>query len=52
MSFPQPAQKVRTLLGFFGDVAGVDRPGEIICQVDSKEFGALDNLYCGAFSVA
>ncbi|KAI4886706.1 hypothetical protein NFI96_021395 [Prochilodus magdalenae] len=33
MCLPQPSQEVETLLGFLGYGAGVEGPGEILCQV-------------------
>ncbi|KAI4898649.1 hypothetical protein NFI96_026010, partial [Prochilodus magdalenae] len=51
MCLPQPAQEVETLLGFLGYGAGVEGPGEILCQVNSKELGALDSLHNGAVDI-
>ncbi|KAI4889251.1 hypothetical protein NFI96_006109 [Prochilodus magdalenae] len=51
MCLPQPSQEVETLLGFLGYGAGVEGPGEILCQVNSKELGALDDLHSGAVDV-
>ncbi|KAK3532260.1 hypothetical protein QTP86_013900 [Hemibagrus guttatus] len=51
MGFPQPPQEVETLLGFLGDGAGVERPGEVLRQVDTEEFGALDDLHIGPVDV-
>lgn len=39
------------LLGFLPYEAGVERPGEVLRQVDTKEFGLLDNLHGGAVNV-
>lgn len=33
------------LLCFLGRRGGVEGPGEIICQVNTNKFGALDNLH-------
>ncbi|KAK3506656.1 hypothetical protein QTP70_012932 [Hemibagrus guttatus] len=45
MSLSQPSQEVKTLLDFLGDGAGVERSSEVLCQVNTEEFGALDNLH-------
>ncbi|KAK3516059.1 hypothetical protein QTP70_004014 [Hemibagrus guttatus] len=47
----EPSQEVETLLGFLGDGAGVARPGEVLCQVNTEEFGALDDLNVGPVDV-
>lgn len=47
MGFPQPSQKVEMLLGFLGNEASVEGPGDVLCQLDTKEFGALDYLHGG-----
>lgn len=36
MGFPQPSQKVETLLGFSGDGACVKGPGEVFYQVNIR----------------
>ncbi|KAK3571578.1 hypothetical protein QTP86_014149 [Hemibagrus guttatus] len=51
MSLPQPLQEVETLLGFLGDGAGVELPGEVLRQVNTKEFVALDGLHVGPVDV-
>ncbi|KAK3535966.1 hypothetical protein QTP70_022859 [Hemibagrus guttatus] len=51
MSLPQPSQEVETLLGLHGDGAGVERPGEVLRQVNTEEFGALDDLHFGPVDV-
>lgn len=45
MGFPQPSQELEALLGFFGDGADVEWPGEVIRQVNTKEFGVPDDLH-------
>uniref|UniRef100_A0A3P8QSG5 Sulfide:quinone oxidoreductase, mitochondrial n=1 Tax=Astatotilapia calliptera TaxID=8154 RepID=A0A3P8QSG5_ASTCA len=51
MGFPQLPQEVEALLGLLGYGAGVEEPGEVLCQVNTKEFGALDNLHRGSINV-
>lgn len=46
-----PFAKVQMLLGFLGYRAGVEGPGEFLSQVNTKEFGSLDDLYRGAIDV-
>ncbi|XP_051996094.1 uncharacterized protein LOC127653445 isoform X3 [Xyrauchen texanus] len=48
MCFPQPSKKVETLLGFLGNRASVEGPGEVLRQVNTKECGALGDLHRGA----
>ncbi|KAK3510992.1 hypothetical protein QTP70_027843, partial [Hemibagrus guttatus] len=44
MSLPQPSQEVETLLDFLGDGAGVERPGEVLRQVqEDGEDGSDEN---------
>lgn len=45
MGFPQSLQSVEMLLGVLSYGTGVEGPGEILRQVESKEFGALDDLH-------
>lgn len=51
MGSPQPSQKAETLLGFLSYGACVVGPGEVLCHVNTKEFGPLDDLYKGSIDV-
>ena len=51
MCFPQPSQNVQVLLGVLCYGTGVERPGEVLRQVNTKKPGALDDLHRGAVIV-
>ncbi|KAL3969338.1 regenerating islet-derived protein 4 [Sarotherodon galilaeus] len=51
MGFPQLPQEAEALLGLLGYGAGVEAPGEVLCQVNTEEFGALDDLHRGSINV-
>lgn len=38
MGFPETSPKVEMLLDFLGDNAGVEGSGEVLLQVDSKDY--------------
>jgi len=44
MCFSHLLKKIEKLPGFLGNRAGVEGSGEILCQVNTKEFSALDDL--------
>lgn len=47
MGLPQPSQEVDTLLGFLTDGAGVEGPGMVVHQGNSKKCGVLNDLHGG-----
>lgn len=49
LGFPQFSKEAETLLGFLGNGAGVEGPSKVLHQVNTGEFGVLDNLHQGAF---
>lgn len=51
MGFSQLPQEVETLLGLLSYGAGVERPGVVLGQVGTKEFGGLDDLHRGSTDV-
>lgn len=46
-----PSQKLETMLGFLCYGAGLEGTREVLCQMSTKEFGALDHLHQGSVDV-
>lgn len=44
---PQSPQEEEMPMGFLGDKLGVEGPCQVLCDVNTKELRALDNLHLG-----